>query len=174
MNRYLLILFSLITNNTFSQTSWDPKPETSKLRLARFTASTDGNICNNETLKGKTVYINFWYASCAPCLSEFAALNTMYQKLHGTKDFEFISFTYENSDVIEMIIDKYNIKYPIFYMPKDDLKKLSLGKGYPTSMIIDSAGNITYFRIGGSSDKKEAKQIVLKEIYPTILKIINH
>jgi thiol-disulfide isomerase/thioredoxin len=144
MNRYLLIILFLFASTSYAQTSWDPKTEPAKLRLAKFTASIDSLVCNNESLKGNTVYINFWFASCLPCIAEFDALNIMY--------------------------DKYNIKYPVFYMPKDDIKKLSLGKGYPTSMIVDPDGNITYLRLGGDSNRKEAKEIVLKEIYPAILK----
>ena len=155
-----------------SYTHLDPTPEKSKPRLAKFSASIDSVVCNNETLKGKTVYINFWYAACPPCISEIDALNLLYKKLKGTDNFEFISFTYESSEVIEMLIDKYNIKYPIYSMPKGDLKKLSLGKGFPTSMVINSKGEIVYMKVGGNSDKKLAKEIIMKEIYPVILKTL--
>ena len=170
MNRYLIIFFAFLPLNIFAQTSWDPNSITAKLKLVKFTASIDSMIYSNETLKGKTVYINFWYASCPPCVAEFDALNTMYNKLKGKSNFEFLSFTFEDSDVIEMFIDKFKIKYPILHMPKDDIKKLSLGKGYPTSMVVDSQGNISYLRIGADSDKKEARKIIMGEVYPAILK----
>ena len=172
MNRYLLIIFIFFSQPIFAQNSWDPTPEKSKPRLARFTASIDSVVCNNESLKGKTVYINFWHAACPPCVSEFDALNLLYKKLKGADNFEFISFTYESSDVIEILIAKYNIKYPIYSMPKEDLKKLSLGKGFPTSMVVNSKGEIVYMKVGGNSDKKLAKEIIMKEIYPAILKTL--
>jgi thiol-disulfide isomerase/thioredoxin len=170
MTRYFFIFLWLFQSQTYAQTSWDPKPEKSIRRLAKFSASIDSVICNNETLKGKTVYINFWYAACPPCMSEFDALNHLYRKLKGTKNFEFISFTYESSDEIEFLIDKYNIKYPIFSMPREDLKRLNLGNGFPTSMVVNSKGEITFIRVGGSTNKKDAKKIIMKEIYPAILK----
>ena len=142
MNRFLTPMLLFLSFPAFAQNSWDPTPEKSKPRLAKFTASIDSVICNNETLKGKTVYINFWYAACSPCIAEFDALNSLYRKLKGTKNFEFISFTYESSDQIEMLIEKYNIKYPIYSMAKEDLKKLNPGKGFPSSIVVNEKGEI--------------------------------
>ena len=47
-----------------------------------------------------------------------------------------------------------------------------LGKGFPTSMVINSKAEIVYMKVGGSSDKKLAKEIIMKEIYPAILKTL--
>ena len=69
-----------------------------------------------------------------------------------------------------MLIDKYNIKYPVFFMPREDIKKMNQGKGFPSCIIVDPNGYIIYSHVGGSSDKKEAKKIVVNEIYPAILK----
>lgn len=170
MKRTLFIVLVFISSHTFAQNSWDPTPEKTKPRLAKFTASIDSVICNNETLKGKTVFINFWYAACPPCMAEFDALNSLYKKLKNTPNFEFISFTYESSDVVEMLISKYHIQYPIFSIPREDVKKLNTGKGFPTSMVVNANGEIVYIKTGGSSNKKEAREIIMNEIYPAILK----
>jgi thiol-disulfide isomerase/thioredoxin len=171
MKHYLIIiLLFTISQAAVAQNSWDPTPEKTKPRLEKFTASIDSVICNNETLKGKTVYINFWYAACPACIGEFDALNILYKKLKGTPNFEFISFTYESSDVIEMLIEKYNIKYPVFSLPRADIKKLNRGKGFPTSMIVNEKGEIVYTMTGGNNNKKEARKIIMNEIYPAILK----
>lgn len=173
MNRCLILFFLFFCSQTSAQNSWDPKVEKTKPKLPQFTASIDTLVCNNQALKGKTVYINFWYAACSPCIAELDALNTMYKKLEGTKNFEFISFTSDSSNVIEMLIDKYKIKYPVFFMPKDDLKKMNQGKGFPSSMVVDTYGNIVFTKLGGNSDKKEARKIIMGEIYPAILKILS-
>ncbi len=53
---------------------------------------------NNSTLNGKVVFINFWFELCSPCIAEFEGLNSLYNNFKDQKDFQFISFTFENSE----------------------------------------------------------------------------
>jgi thiol-disulfide isomerase/thioredoxin len=135
-----------------------------------FSYTDRGEIIDNNYLKGKTVFINFWFEACAPCIAEFEAFNEMYTKLKGNPNFEFISFTFETSEKAEEIKNKYQIKYKIFSIRREECYRLNNNNGFPTSMIIDSLGLIKYRTSGGNSNKDKARQFVMTKIYPEILK----
>ena len=172
MKQYFSLIAILFCLHVHAQNAWDYKAAKQKLQLPRFTASIDSVIYNNEKLKGKIVYIHFWYAACSPCMAELEPLNDIYHKLKNEKNFEFISFSLDSPEVINMLVDKYQIKYPVLYMPREQVKKMNIANGFPASIITDREGNIIYKRTGGSNLKKEAGRIIKKEVYPQIKKSI--
>jgi hypothetical protein len=40
-----------------------------------FRISSGDSTLTNQSWKGKTVFINFWYEACASCIAEFDGLN---------------------------------------------------------------------------------------------------
>ena len=135
-----------------------------------FSYLSEGKIIDNEHLKGKTVFINFWFEACAPCIAEFGAFNEMYNKLKGHANFEFISFTFETSEKIEEIRDKYQIQYKTLSIKREECYRLNNNNGFPTSFIVDSVGLIKYRVSGGNTDKNKAKEFIMSKVYPEILK----
>ncbi len=167
----LLILFSTAG---FAQTSWDYKKEKTKEKFPKFSCRIDSVLYNNETLKGKITFINFWFAACAPCVAEIDALNEIYSKQKANTSFNFLSISVDDPLGINMFIEKFSIKYPVLYLPKADVQKMGFVRGYPTSIILDKDGFVIYKHSGGSSFKKEANRIVKKEIYPQILQALSN
>jgi len=137
-----------------------------------FSSYFDGKVFNNENLKGKTVFINFWFAACAPCIAEMDALNDLYARLKSNKNFEFISFTFETPEKTEQLIQQYKIQYKVFSLEEADCRRLNLNAGFPTSIILDSGGMVKYFKNGGTTDKAEAKRFVFAEFYPKIVSLL--
>lgn len=76
----------------------------------QFSVTTNDNECSNKILKGKVVFINFWFAACAPCMAEMGELNKLFKHFKQTQNFEFVSFTFESSNEIKLIKKKYNIQ----------------------------------------------------------------
>ncbi|HMK17155.1 MAG TPA: TlpA disulfide reductase family protein [Chitinophagaceae bacterium] len=120
-------------------------------------------------LKTKIVFLNFWFASCLPCLEEFDGLNEMYKKFKENKNFEFISFTFENSNQIEEFEKKYSIQYKIISITNDECHSLNLNNGFPTNIILGKNGIIKNIYVGGHGSKKEAKNFIINEMFPVIL-----
>ena len=104
MKQFLFFLITLTTLYSYAQQPISPKRGTSIETIVKiqkesigkafpaFSVDHDNKIFNNDSLKGKTVFINFWFAACPPCIAEFDALNDLYDSLHNKTNFEFISF----------------------------------------------------------------------------------
>ncbi len=60
--------------------------------LPEINTSFQGKTFTNQNLKGKVVFMNLWFATCAPCIAEFDGLNELYERLKNKKNFEFIGF----------------------------------------------------------------------------------
>jgi thiol-disulfide isomerase/thioredoxin len=133
-----------------------------------FVAENEKGKINNDSLKGKIVLINFWFEGCHPCLAEFGALNELAQKLKENKDFEFISFTWDNAETIMRVKEKYDLQFKVFY--SKECSRLNLKLGYPTTMILDRQGIIKYIINGGTIDPLKAREFVMNTLLPQIQK----
>ncbi|MDP4285645.1 MAG: TlpA disulfide reductase family protein [Bacteroidota bacterium] len=141
-------------------------------QLDSFTAYYQGKKFTNKNLVGKTVFINFWNTTCAPCMAELTELNHLYDTLKSHKNFEFISFTFDPPNVVERTRKKYGITYKVFSVTIADCGRLSRNMGYPVSMIVDRLGHIQFCKTGGSMDKEEIRHRIFTTYYPQIVSIL--
>jgi peroxiredoxin len=158
--KYLLVIsFSLLVIGSYGQASPDKKQFNydSLLRIENkervawigkaypdFSVTINNKEYSNPKLKGKVIFANFWFAACRPCLAEMEDLNKLYEKFGSNPNFEFLSFTYENAEQIEIIRKKYNIKYKIVSISREECYRLNLKGGFPTNIVIDKNGLIKY------------------------------
>lgn len=124
---------------------------------------------SSGNLKGKVVLLNFWFAQCPPCIAEFDGLNQLYAQLKGRKDFAFISFTFENQDVVEEFKKKYNLEFPIFTISEEECTRLMESPLYPTNIVLDKKGIVKYYHVGGKTTREEASKYILTEVNSIIL-----
>lgn len=87
-------------------------------------------------LNKKIIILNFWFASCKPCLSEMRGLNNFFNTVVNNREVLFLSFTYENEETIKQIIGDNNLKYPIFSVSRDIIGEMNFNNGYPTNIIL--------------------------------------
>lgn len=127
---------------------------------------------DNKSLKGKVVFINFWFEACTPCVAEFGGLNDLYDSLKNNSKFAFISFTFEKKERIEELKAKYSIHYPILYISQQECYRLNNKNGFPTNIILDPAGLVKYRISGGNTDKDKAREFIFSNIYPRIVKLL--
>lgn len=133
-----------------------------------FAATYRNEKFTNKNLTGKIVFINFWFASCAPCIAEMDALNELYDSLRDNSRFEFISFTYEKQDKIDEVAGEHRMQYTIVPISFEDCYRLNQNNGFPTSIILDAKGTITYLKLTASTNKAEARKAVFEEFYPRL------
>jgi thiol-disulfide isomerase/thioredoxin len=186
MKQTLLIYFLLLSFLSYSQ---NPTPEKNTVSadsflvlmdkknsdfinksFPLFSVTANNKECSNQTLKGKVVFINFWFAACAPCMAEMEELNNLFKKFKLNKKFEFVSFTFEDSKEIALIKKKFNIHYNVYSISRDECYRLNNNNGFPTSVILDSAGTVQYIHSGDQLNKREIKKYFTAKVYPFILK----
>jgi peroxiredoxin len=125
-------------------------------------------LLSNQTLKGKVVFINFWFATCEPCIREFDALNKLYARLKSNKNFAFIAFTYEKEETIKLVKEKYHLQFPIISIDQDECHRLNNGFGFPTNFIVKKDGTIKKLIVGLESNADDVTKMFMDTVYPAI------
>ena len=134
-----------------------------------FEFKNNGKTLSNADLKGKIVFINFWFAGCPPCRAEMQGFNKMYDKLKENKDFIFVSISFDPESEIMKFKEENKIDYDVYHIERKECYRLNFNNGFPTSFILDKNGIIKFCKLGGSPDLEKATKMVVKEIYPKIL-----
>ncbi len=139
--------------------------------LQTFVASGDNGVINNDSLKGKVTFINMWFAACAPCMAEMPALNKLYDTLKYYPEFQFVSISPDNQETIKQIEDRFTTHFKVYHLDDEGCFQLNQGLGYPTSIILNEKGQVTFIHSGGYTDSAKVWQFIFKdEIYPAIVK----
>ena len=177
--KLILVIIFLSTNFLYSQNQniniIYPKVAEKDLinkPFPNFSLARDSAIVTNEILKGKIVYINFWFAACSPCMQEMPQLNELYDKFKEDSNFVFISITYDEGK-IETIKAKFEIKYPIYAIPIFESFRLNQTHSYPANIIIDKNGIITFYETGTSGINLLISKHFKNKIYPKLRKLLN-
>ena len=93
-------------------------------------------------LRGKVVVLNFWYTSCPPCVEEMPKLNEI-TKLYNSNQVVFLALTFNDIPKVQTFLKTHEFNYNILPASKvvDQLYKII---GWPTSLVINKKGVITY------------------------------
>ncbi|MEO8413457.1 MAG: TlpA disulfide reductase family protein [Ginsengibacter sp.] len=140
----------------------------------QFAAVANNKECSNQMLQGKIVFINFWFAACAPCIAEMDALNELFSNFRQDKNFAFVSFTFENSKEIDLLKKKYDIHYDVYSISQAECYRLNNNSGFPTSIILDAQGYVLFIHSADQLGKLEIKKYFTTKMYPLILKELQH
>lgn len=126
----------------------------------------------NESLKGKVVFLNFWFENCPPCRAEFRTLNWLYKTYKDNPDFEFISVTFENSMTMKRVKNDFELTFPMYYLPDANCADIIYESGYPTNIILDKEGIVRYFNSGGPANEGQALKYIQMKARPVIDKYL--
>ena len=128
------------------------------------TKTLDGTAVNQDVFaKNKITMVNIWATYCDPCKAEMKDLGELYKSL--PKDTGLISICVdgkEEPDLAKKILKKNNCDFKAL-LPDDKLNKTVLNKvsGVPTTLFVDSNGNVLGDPIVGSRSKDK----YTKELY---------
>lgn len=103
----------------------------------------NGISYNNKSLEGKIVVVKFWFLNCKPCIKEIPALNKLVNSYKDRDDIVFLSFALDANEALKKF--KKNKEYLYKTISAKDFIWNDLQiKVYPTHMIIDKKGVITF------------------------------
>ena len=125
--------------------------------LTYFSVTTiDGQVMNNENLKGKIVVINVWATWCGPCIREIPHLNKLVES-YKDKNVVFVALTDESKDKVT----KFLTKRPFNYQHISDASSINntlypgMVAQVPLHVIVNKEGEIAFFMKGASNDIQE-------------------
>lgn len=117
-----------------------------------------------ESLRGKTVYVDFWASWCAPCLRSMPLINELYDK-YSDRDFEVIAINVDDpiEDGLDFLLDT-----PLDYLIAADTDNIVLNEfgvtGMPTSFLIDKHGTIRMIHMGFRANDIEIIEAAVLEL----------
>ena len=118
----------------------------------------DGTAISLDDLKGKTIFLNYWATWCRPCLAEMPDLDRA-AKILEDENFIFLAASDEEIDKIKKFASKYKYSFKFVHSKTSvfDLDIMAL----PTTIIIDSKGEIVYNEVGARdwASKKELEKL---------------
>jgi thiol-disulfide isomerase/thioredoxin len=126
----------------------------------------DNEKLSSSDLRGKVVFLNFWFKNCPPCLAEMEGLKLLEEKYEGD-NCTFIMVTYEELGIIKEIQKAHDLRYKMVSVDKDTISSWGI-KGYPSSFVLDKTGKIVYARAGGQVEVQKATAEVLSHVGPEI------
>jgi len=103
----------------------------------------DSQKLDLKSLRGKTVILNFWFTSCAPCISEIPGLNSLAAKYKNDNTVVFLAITYNTADQVKAFIKTRPFNFKIVAGRNDIIKQYGIS-GYPTSLVIDKSGSVAF------------------------------
>jgi peroxiredoxin len=108
-------------------------------------------------LKGKTVFLTFWFPGCGPCRSEMVHLEPVVKKIND-KNFVYIGINglTEQDPYVESFMKKTGFSFTPLQDIGEKVAKTYGVRGYPTNFIIDQNGKIVYtgFMIGNPKEER--------------------
>lgn len=123
----------------------DPAPE--------FTVTTmDGEEVTGDSLRGRTVIVNFWNSWCTPCKQEEPALKRLYERHRDEADFVLLGIVRDDSPkAARKAVQERGIEWPMGIDPGDKAA-LDFGtRGQPETYAITPDGLIAGVQYGPAS-----------------------
>ena len=115
----------------------------------------DGTSSSLDTYQGKVVVIKMWFTTCAPCIQEIPKVNKLVESYKNRNDIVFLAPSPNNKSVLEKFTAKVNLKYTTMSSSYEMLRVYNPFRRYPSHVIIDKKGVISFVLEGTSNNIDE-------------------
>jgi len=137
-------------------------PEQRKDPVAFDAAMYDGSTVTAESMRGKPVVLNFWYAGCAPCRAEAPDLAALHTKYGDKAQFMGVNLRDQQATA-----EAFERNFKITYPSATDLNGAVLlalsdyvpPQAVPTTLVLDSQGRVAA-RVLGKADRSTLDALI--------------
>lgn len=109
-------------------------------------------------LKGKPVLVNIWASWCVPCRAEAPILKRAAADLDGEVVFLGVAAR-DDPNSARAFLDEFSIDYLNLSDEAGEIPRLVEMRGYPTTIAIDSDGNVRGSSFGGLTENRLAAML---------------
>lgn len=153
-----------LERNKYYSEPWKDSTFCFKLAKEKFNVYGGGEVAFND-FSSRFVFLDFWYASCYPCILSFDEMKEIYEyaKTEPLVDFLAINST-DNDYRIKFMADKFNINYPIATDSGHFFGKEYWLAVHPTFMLLDLVEQKVVFYQQGYGKRGALLERVKEEI----------
>jgi cytochrome c biogenesis protein CcmG, thiol:disulfide interchange protein DsbE len=148
------LLLGLLLLACDSETSAAPSASRGGTKAGFRLPTIDGRKLGPGDFKGKVVVADFWATWCGPCYMQADILHRLHAQ-YPAKDVQFLAIDVgEDEKTVRAFLAKRPIPYPVL-LDEDQRVSGDLGVvGFPTLLIVDKKGEVSYLRTGIVPDKR--------------------
>lgn len=126
-------------------------------------ANSSGKMVTLSSLKGKTVYLDFWASWCIPCKDSFPWMNRM-QSTYRDQGLVVLAVNLdEDKAAAENFLKKVPGLFNIIYDPQGEIATKYQVEVMPTSFLIDKNGNLVKRKLGFKLKDRGAMEADIKK-----------
>jgi thiol-disulfide isomerase/thioredoxin len=115
----------------------------------------NGKRITSGSLKGKPTLVNFYFATCKPCILEVGPLNEF---AAARPHMNFVAVTFDGTDEARAFVDRYRFKWRVVPNARNLIDQVRV-KSYPMMALFDANGRLLGTKRGGARDELEAANV---------------
>jgi len=143
---------------------WAPDNDIATSKVIPFIAPLINSYDSKDSLTvnatiNKPIIINFWASWCGPCRVEMKNIETIWKKYEGKVLIIGIA-TQDTQEAVENFVSDMSITYPISLDSSSSIAREYQISQIPTTIFVDSKGNIHKRSIGTISEEFIEKTLI--------------
>jgi thiol-disulfide isomerase/thioredoxin len=124
----------------------------------------DGASLGSLQLAGKVVLLNFWATWCGPCKEEMPSLARLQSQFDPGRVRVVTVTTDIHPQGIKQFLDHLGIKLPVLFDEDQELSRLFMVRGLPTTVLIDQDGHAVGRAVGPRAWDSQASIALVQEV----------
>ncbi|HVF62647.1 MAG TPA: TlpA disulfide reductase family protein [Casimicrobiaceae bacterium] len=125
-----------------------------------------GRIVDNDKLKGKLVYVDFWASWCGPCKRSFPWMNEMIRK-YAPAGLVIVGVNVDKKrDDAQRFLKSTPAEFTVVYDAEGRTPAAWQVKAMPSSFLVDASGRVVLVESGFKDERKHELEQKIRAALP--------